>query len=225
MKKISPLSAAVHLYAWSALAVAVFDLATGNLSANPIQDLEQRTGRHAATLLILSLACAPLNALFKWSEPLKHRRALGLYALMYAAIHALVFADLDYGLAWNLLPQTVFQKPYLLVGAAAFLLLLPLGATSFDVWKQRLGKNWKRLHRAVYFIAPLVILHYAWSKKGDLFSLQGDMTRPALYGLVLLILLALRLPPARKFAARIGDSVKRFRAQKAASRPSPAERR
>lgn len=211
MKKISPLQIAVHLYAWSALAWLVFDALAGNLSANPIQDLEQRTGLHAANLLILSLACSPLNTLFQWSEPLKYRRALGLYALMYAAIHFLVFADLDFGLAWSALPKTVLQKPYILAGALAFLLLLPLGATSFDVWKRRLGKNWKRLHQTVYLVAPLVILHFAWSKKGDLFSLQGDMAQPALYGLVLLILLALRLPPARKFAAAARERIKTFR--------------
>jgi sulfoxide reductase heme-binding subunit YedZ len=199
MKKLTPLQIAVHLYAWSALILMIFDLIAGNLSANPIQDLEQRTGRHAVTLLVLSLACTPFSTLFKWSEPLKYRRALGLYSLMYATVHVIIFADLDYGFAWSLLTKTIFQKPYIIVGAISFLLLIPLGITSFDVWKKRLGKNWKRLHQVVYFIAPLVILHYAWSKKGDIFTLQGDVLKPAIYGLVLLIFLALRIPPVRRF--------------------------
>ncbi|HLE92805.1 MAG TPA: hypothetical protein VI753_16765, partial [Anaerolineales bacterium] len=101
-KRYTPLQIAVHVYAWSALFHLLFDIATGNLSANPIQELEQRTGRHAITLLVLSLACTPLNTLFKWSEPLKRRRALGLYAFMYATIHVIIFIDLDYGLAWSL---------------------------------------------------------------------------------------------------------------------------
>jgi methionine sulfoxide reductase heme-binding subunit len=188
----------MHVYAWSALAHLLFDFAFGYLSPNPIQDLEQRTGRHAITLLVLSLLCTPLNTLFGWKEPLKRRRALGLYAFMYAAVHVLIFLDLDYGLAWSLIFQSVFEKPYILVGAASFLLLIPLAVTSFDTWKVRLKKNWKRLHKTIYFIAPLVVLHFAWSKKGSIFQLQGDVLRPLAYGLVVLLLLVMRIPRVRK---------------------------
>lgn len=203
MKKhrFTPLQILMHVYAWSALAHLLFDFAFGNLSPNPIQDLEQRTGRHAITLLVLSLLCTPLNTLFGWKEPLKRRRALGLYAFMYAAIHVLIYLDLDYGLAWSLIIQSVFEKPYILVGAASFLMLIPLAVTSFDVWKARLKKNWKRLHKAVYFIAPLVVLHFAWSKKGNIFQLQGDILRPLVYGLVVAVLLIMRIPAVRKAAA------------------------
>ena len=103
----------------------------GNLSVNPIQDLEQRTGRAAITLLVLSLLCTPLNTLFGWKEPLKRRRALGLYAFMYATIHVLIFLDLDYGLAWSLIIQTSFEKPYIIFGAITFLLLTPLADDFF----------------------------------------------------------------------------------------------
>jgi len=203
MKKsrFTPLQILMHVYAWSALAHLLFDFAFGYLSPNPIQDLEQRTGRHAITLLVLSLLCTPLNTLFGWKEPLKRRRALGLYAFMYAAIHVLIFLDLDYGLAWSLIFQSVFEKPYILVGAASFLMLIPLAVTSFDVWKVRLKKNWKRLHKTVYFIVPLVVLHFAWSKKGNIFQLQGDILRPLVYGLVVLLLLGVRLPAVRKALA------------------------
>jgi sulfoxide reductase heme-binding subunit YedZ len=165
--------------------------------------MEQRTGRHAATLLVLSLACTPLNTLFGWRELLKRRRALGLYAFMYATVHVIIFVDLDYGLAWSLILRTVFDKPYILVGMTSFLLLIPIALTSFDIWKVRLGKNWKRLHRVVYFIAPLVILHYAWSKKGNILTLQGDVARPFIYGLVLLVLLTFRIKPIRAFLASL----------------------
>ncbi|CAG0970929.1 Protein-methionine-sulfoxide reductase heme-binding subunit MsrQ [Anaerolineales bacterium] len=200
MKKFSftPLQIAVHLYAWSAIAFLIFDFATGNLSPNPIQDLEQRTGRHALTLLVLSLLCTPLNTLFKWKEPLKRRRTLGLYAFMYAVIHVIIFADLDFGLAWSGLMREVIQKPRLVVGTIAFILLIPLAITSFDVWKKRLKKNWKRLHQVVYFIAPLVVLHYLWSKKGDALSLQGEVLKPLTYGLVVAVFLILRIPPIRR---------------------------
>ena len=115
-KRYTPLQIAVHVYGWSKLVILIFDFFTHHLTANPIQALEQRTGRHAITLLVLSLLCTPLNTLFKWSEPLKRRRALGLYAFMYATIHMLIFVDLDYGLAWSLIVETIFQKPYIIVG-------------------------------------------------------------------------------------------------------------
>ena len=200
-KRFTPLQIFMHAAAWFPIARLVFEAFTGGLTANPIQHLEQRTGRAAITLLFLSLAVTPLNSLFGWHELLKHRRALGLYAFMYATIHVVIFADLDYGLAWSLIIQTVFEKPYIIVGALAFLLLIPLAATSFDVWKLRLKKNWKRLHQLVYFIAPLVVLHYAWGKKGNFFTLQGDILLPLIYGLVLVLLMVLRIPAVRRYIA------------------------
>lgn len=203
----TPLQIAIHIYAWSVLVFLVFDLLTGSLSANPIQELEQRTGRHAITLLVLSLACTPLNTLFKWTELIKRRRALGLYAIMYATIHVLIFLHLDYGLAWSLIVQTIFEKPFIIMGVISFLLLIPLAWTSFDIWKKRLGKTWKRVHQMVYVIAPLVVLHYAWSKKGDFFALQGEIVRPLIYGLVVVLLLILRIPQVRKAVASQRDRI------------------
>lgn len=202
-KRYTPLQLAIHIYAWSALAWIIFELLTGSFSINPIQELEQRTGRHAITLLVMSLLCTPLNTIFKFPELLKRRRTLGLYTLMYATIHVLIFINLDYGLAWSLIFRTIFDKPYIIVGATAFLLLIPLGITSFDVWKVRLGKNWKRLHQVVYLIAPLAVLHYIWSKKGDILTLSGDIVRPAIYALVLGIFLLLRLPPVKRYIASL----------------------
>jgi len=203
MRKIryTPLQIFIHIYGWGILAHILFDYFMGNLSVNPIQDLEQRTGRAAATLLVLSIMCTPLNTLFGWKELLKRRRALGLYSFMYATIHVLIFLDLDYGLAWSLIFESVFEKPYILVGATSFLLLIPLAITSFDIWKKRLKKNWKRLHKFVYLIAPLVILHFAWSKKGNIFELQGDVLRPLIYGLVVLLMLLFRIPSVRRALA------------------------
>jgi sulfoxide reductase heme-binding subunit YedZ len=207
-KRYTPLQIAMHIYAWSALVMLIFDFFTNNLSANPIQALEQRTGRHAITLLVLSLACTPLNTLFKWSELLKRRRALGLYAFMYATIHVLIFISLDYGIAWSTIVQTVFEKPYILVGATGFLLLVPLAFTSFDIWKKRLGKTWKRLHQLIYLIAPLIVLHYAWSKKGDFFALQGEIVRPLIYGLIVVLFLIMRIPSVRKALASLPSRIR-----------------
>ena len=221
-KRYTPLQIAMHIYAWSVLVFLIFDFFTGNLSANPIQELEQRTGRHAITLLVLSLACTPLNTLFKWSEPLKRRRALGLYTFMYVTIHVLIYVDLDYGLAWSFIVQDVIEKPRLIVGFLAFLMLIPLAITSFDIWKKRLGKNWKRLHKTIYLIAPIVVLHYAWSKKGDLFALQGEIVRPLIYGLIVVMFLILRIPQVRKAVASLRDrGMALFRRRKAQTETSP----
>lgn len=220
-KRFTPLQIAVHLGAWFPIVRLVIEAFTGGLTANPIQHIEQRTGRAALTLLFLSLAATPLNSLFGWKEPLQRRRALGLYAFMYAVIHVVIFADLDYGLAWSLIVQTVFEKPYILAGSAAFLLLIPLAATSFDVWKARLRKNWKRLHRLVYLIAPLAVLHYAWGKKGTFFALQGDILLPLIYGLVLALLMILRIPAVRRMLA--SASIKTTRAARAGVQQSPAQ--
>ncbi len=188
----------IHLGAWLPATQIIFQALSGDLTANPIQYLEQRTGRIALILLLLSLAVTPLNTLFGWRTLLPHRRTLGLYAFFYASLHALLFIDLDYGLAWRWIIQNILEKPYLLAGVAAFLLLIPLAITSFDIWKTRLGKAWKRLHRLVYLITLLVILHYAWGEKGDFFRLSGEVARPWAYALLFLLLMLLRLPPLRR---------------------------
>jgi len=220
LSRYTALQITVHLGAWYPLAHLIYDFVAGNLSANFIQDIQQRTGRTAITLLILSLACSPLNTVFQWREPLKRRRTLGLYAFMYATLHMLNFVDLDYGLAWSLIFRTILEKPYMLVGVTTFLMLLPLAMTSFDIWKQRLGKKWKKLHQTIYFIAPLGILHYAWSKKGDFFALQGDIVRPLVYLLVLVILLIIRIPAVRRWIASVRTRI-RYALLRPRLRPEP----
>ena len=115
LSRYTPLQIAIHVYAWSAFVWIIYELFNGSFSINPIQELEQRTGRHAITLLVLSLLCTPIHTIFKWSEPLKRRRTLGLYAFLYATIHVIIFVDLDYGLAWSLLIQELIEKPRLLL--------------------------------------------------------------------------------------------------------------
>jgi len=211
MKKIftrfTPFQIAMHIYAWSELVILLYRYFTNDLTADPIQYLERRTGHHAVALLVLSLACTPLNTLFKWNELLKRRRALGLYAFMYATIHILIYMDLDFGLAWSLMLESFVKDSRLIVGLIAFVLMIPLAWTSFDIWKKRLGKNWKRLHKAVYFLVPIAILHFALNRKGDIFRLQGDIAQPAAYLLVILILFILRVPFVRRGIVHFRDRV------------------
>jgi len=197
--KLTPLRIAIHLIGIFPFAKLLFDYFANNLTINPIQYLEQQTGLAAVTLLVLSLTTTPLRTVFNWRQPSKHRRALGLYAFFYAFLHVTIFTAIDYGFNLNLLFEATFEKRYTLVGSVAFFLLLLLAITSFNWWMRKLGKNWKRLHKLIYLIAPLVIVHFAWSIKGDIFTLQGDVIKPLIYGMIVLLLLVLRVPAVKKF--------------------------
>lgn len=199
-RRFTPLQVLVHLAGWLPVLVLLFDLFTDNLTANPIQAIEQRTGYTALVFLTLSLACTPLASL-GWKELTQRRKALGNYGFLYAALHVLVFVAVDYGLDWNAMLRDVGTKQYILLGAAAFLLLVPLAATSFDYWMKRLGRNWKRLHRLVYLIVPLVVLHFFLARKGNLLMLTGDVAQPLMFAILVGVLLLLRLGPARRAAA------------------------
>ena len=197
---------AAHLLAWGLAAWLAVDAWTGNLTVNPIQAATQRTGKYALILLTLMLAITPLNALFGLKQALPARRTLGLYAFGFAVVHFLIFIWIDYGFNWEFLKADILNKLYILAGAGALTLLTLLAATSFKWWMKKLGKNWKRLHRFVYLAAPMVALHYAWARKGDLSSLQGDIVQPLLFGLAILFLLTFRLPPLRRGLARLRGS-------------------
>jgi sulfoxide reductase heme-binding subunit YedZ len=199
----------VHVGTWGELGWIALDFFTHRLTVNPLQDIQQRTGRIAITLLLLSLACTPLSNLLGWRELPKRSRTLGLYAFMVAFLHILIFLDLNNGIAWNFFAQTIVQKPYILFGIATFLMLIPLAMTSFDIWKARLGKRWKRLHMLVYLIVPVAVLHYALASKGDLFRLQGNILRPLIYALIVVLLLALRVPFVRRGVAALRNRITR----------------
>lgn len=199
--RLSPLQIIVHVGVWVPLIVLLVDFYTGNLSINPYQDAERRTGNIALVLLVLSLACTPINTLFRVPVVLKLSRPLGLYAYMVAVIHVFIFLGLDYGFDLRLIILDLADKAYILVGLAAFLLLSVLALTSFRWWMVRLGKKWKRLHRLVYAINLLVVLHFAWASKGDFFRLMGDILWPLAALAVVVVLLMLRIPIIRRQAA------------------------
>ena len=202
-RRIHWLQVVVHVGAWIPLIVLVSDFLTDNLTVNPIQAATQRTGNIAIILLVLSLACTPVNLLLRYSPVLKVRRALGLYGYMYAAIHFLIFSGLDYGFNLRLILPAIAEKRFIVVGFTALLLLTVLAATSFRWWMVRLGKNWKRLHRLAYLTNLLVVLHFAWAVKGDFFRLQGDILRPLLAGIAVVVLLILRIPAIRQRINRL----------------------
>lgn len=186
---------AVHSAAWIPLTLLLWDIWQGNLSVNPIQDITFRTGKTAMILLVLTLTATPLQTLFGFRQALRVRRALGLYAFFYATLHFLTYVVLDYGLDFRLIILELSEKRYVLVGFAAFLLLLSLALTSTQGWQRRLKKDWKKLHRGVYVAAVLVMLHYIWVQK-------ADIRQPLLWSSILLVLFILRLPPLRRWWRR-----------------------
>lgn len=199
----TPLQIIAHIAGWIPLAQILYAFFTDNLTANPIQRIEQLTGITALTFLLLSLACTPVASISGWKRLAQRRKALGNYGFMYAALHVSTFIVVDYGFDLSAILRDVGTKQYIIIGAVAFLLLLPLAITSFKCWMKRLGKNWKRLHRLVYVISPLVILHFALVVKGNITSLQGNLARPLLYGGVAALLLLVRVPAIKNVLIRL----------------------
>ncbi len=185
----------MHIAALLPLAVLVWDFTHGNLTANPIREVQLRTGASAINLLVLSLACTPINILTGFRPVLLLRRPLGIYTFFYALLHFINFIGIDYSFNFALIREDLFKKRYAIAGFASFILLLPLAITSINRLKQRLGKNLQRLHWLVYLAATLAVVHYIWQTKADIHL-------PLIYGGVLGILLAIRLPVVRKFANR-----------------------
>jgi sulfoxide reductase heme-binding subunit YedZ len=199
IKKPTLLQVVIFIGVWIPLIQIAYLYFSGGLGVNPIQELEQRTGRVTITILVLSLAATPISILTGWREPVKRNRALGLYAFMYACIHLTIFLWLDYGFDFGQIFEILVEKYYIIFGFFTFLILLSLALTSFDSSKRWLKKNWKKLHRFVYLAGILAVLHYALSKKGNIFTLQGDIVRPFVYGIIVILLLLIRVKPIKKF--------------------------
>ena len=205
-----------HIGALIPLALLVWDYWGGRLSVNPIQDITLRTGKAALVLLVLSLACTPINSVFGFKPALRVRRALGLYAFMYVGLHFLIFVGLDYGFDWFLIREAILEKRYALVGFGAFLILLPLALTSTKGWMKRLGRLWKRLHRFVYLAALLAVVHFVWLVK-------SDIREPLLFGAVVVLLLLLRIPRIRRSVSHVRSWFKGIVSQKTSKAQSGAD--
>lgn len=180
---------AVFLSCLVPLGWLVLDGIRGNLEPNAVEAVLHRTGDWALRLLLITLALRPLQRITGRASWLRWRRMVGLYSFFYACLHGLTWAWLDQ--QWDLagMLADILKRPYITLGFTAVLLLLPLALTSNRFAMRRLGRNWQRLHRLVYGIAVLGVIHYLWLVK-------ADWAEPALYGLVLGLMLAARLPQA-----------------------------
>ena len=195
----NPLRIGIHAVSLFPLFELAYQAYAKQLTVNPIQYVEQFLGRAALNLLILALAVTPLITLTGWKKIGRHRRALGLYAFFYFALHFITFAVVDYGFDVREIFRLTTQKPFIIVGSLAGLLLLMLATTSFKFWMKFLGKKWKNLHKTVYLVGVLVILHYVWAVKGSISTLSGDTLRPIIMGSIVFILLLMRIPLIKRW--------------------------
>ncbi len=189
---------AFHVIGLFPLFEIIFKFFMNQLTANPIQFIEQFFGRAAMNLLVLTLAISPIVTITGWTQLSIHRRALGLYSFFFFMLHFLTFAGLDYAFDLNQIFQLIIQQPFILLGTLAGLMLLVLAVTSFKYWMKQLRKNWSRLHKLVYVIGILAVLHYALAVKGSLGSMSGNIVKPLIMAVLIIILLILRIPPVIK---------------------------
>jgi sulfoxide reductase heme-binding subunit YedZ len=178
-------------FAW--LAFAALTDPSAHLGTNPAERLIRDTGEWALRFLCLALAVTPLRQWTGWHAVARQRRMLGLYAFFYASVHFLCYAWLDMGLELPDILKDIAKRPFILVGTAALLLMLPLAVTSVDRAVRALGaRRWKALHRAVYAVAALGLLHFFWMRAG-----KNDFADVGVYAAILAVLLGWRLWRAR----------------------------
>ena len=172
------------------LATILWRAASSDLGANPIAEALNLLGLSALIFLTASLACTPLKTILGWTWPIRVRRMLGLFAFFYALLHVFVYMGLDQGLAWQAIWADVTKRKFIFVGFAAFVMLVPLAATSTQTAVRTLGfVTWKRLHRLAYLAGGLATIHFIWRVK-------KDISEPVAYASILAVLLGVRVVAA-----------------------------
>ena len=197
-RQTSLIKAIVFLAALIPLARMVYLTVTGQL-VEPLEFITRSTGDWTLYFLCFTLAVTPLRRFSKWNWLVKLRRMLGLFMFFYGVLHFMTFLWFDHFFDLAEMWKDVLRRPFITVGFIAFVLLIPLAATSTNAMIRRLGgKRWQWLHRLIYVIAPLAILHFWWMKAG-----KHNFTEPIIYGSILAVLLGLRVFWAVRKQARV----------------------
>ena len=172
------------------------------LGANPIEFVTHSTGFWALTFICITLSVTPLRRLTGWQHLVRLRRMLGLFAFFYASAHLLTYVWFDQWFSLEEIAKDIWKRPFITVGFAAFVLLVPLAITSTNRMIRRLGRRWSQLHRLVYLIAILGVVHFWWLKED-----KNDLSEPWLYaGIVSALLLFRLLYPAWQRTVRLRKS-------------------
>lgn len=165
-----------------------WDVWQDTLGANPIEAVTRSTGDWALRFLLLTLALSTLRRFIGWTQGIRLRRMLGLFAFFYASVHLILYLWLDQFFDWGGIWRDILKRPFITVGMLAFLMLIPLAITSPKAMLRRLGKRWKTLHTLIYPLSMLAVLHFWWMKDA-----KSDVSEPLIYALILAALLGERL--------------------------------
>ena len=175
------------------LVIISLNIYYNELGAEPVKKIMNHFGEWTLIFICLTLAMSPLKRFTNLAFWTKFRRMLGLFVFFYATIHLLTYIGLDYRFDWQPIFNDVLKKKFIFIGFSAWLLLLPLAATSSQKMINLLKQNWKKLHRIVYIIAIFGALHYIWLSKTIFF-------KPLIYSVIIVVLLILRIRiKTRKF--------------------------
>lgn len=195
--------------AW--LVVRGFEISGWTLGPNPVETVLHTFGKTSLNLLLLTLAVTPVRRITGWNALVRFRRLLGLFAFFYLVMHFLTYALLDLRLQWDTIGTDIVERPYITVGVLALLAMIPLAVTSTRGMQRRLGRNWAKLHRLIYPIGILAVIHFQWQTKGD------AEREPWVYIGILTLLLGYRLvhwfrrrrtaqAPPRRAASRLTEA-------------------
>lgn len=168
------------------LVAETFGLWGLSLGANPVEEILHRCGRWGLNFLVITLSVTPLRRVTGWNQAMRFRRMLGLFAFFYIMLHFLIYAGLDQRFAIGFIAEDIAERPYITLGITALILLIPLAITSTNGMMRRLGRRWQKLHRLVYPIAVLGVVHFWWQVKADILE-------PMIYAGILALLFAIRL--------------------------------
>ncbi|MCG7601312.1 protein-methionine-sulfoxide reductase heme-binding subunit MsrQ [Halomonas sp. McH1-25] len=203
-----------HILAWRLLVFVAalapilwwsYHVAIGAAGPEPGRYLLLNLGQGALILLLCTLSLTPLTRLTRWKGFSVIRRQLGLWTFGYGVLHLLCYLLFILGLNWTALGEDLQKRPYIIVGALALLILLALAVTSNRYAMRKLGKRWKPLHKAVYLVLALVLLHFLW-------IVRADLTEWSVYAAVALALMLLRIPTVARRLSRLGGQMRHVRA-------------
>lgn len=167
----------------------------GDLGANPIEKVIRNLGVWGLRLLIIGLTITPLARIVKKPRLIRVRRPIGLFAFGYIVLHLSTYIGVDQYFDWHAIWKDILKRPFITIGMAAFVMLIPMAATSFNAAIRRLGPlNWRRLHRLIYLIVPMGVVHY-------FLLVKADHRPPLIYGAIVLLLLGYRTVAAARARA------------------------
>jgi sulfoxide reductase heme-binding subunit YedZ len=168
------------------IGMRAFEVGDMTLGPNPIDVVVHTMGKTSLNILLISLSISPARRLLHYNFLIRFRRMIGLFSFFYLTMHFTAYAVLDLALAWDTLLEDILERPYITVGMLAFVLMIPLAITSTKAMQRRLKRRWTTLHRSVYVIATLAVVHYFWQTK-------LDTLEPTIYAAILMLLLGERI--------------------------------